>query len=204
MLSSTSRSLYIMTAFGIFCSRKSLTTTMKTLGPSLCVPCIARLQIRSWHREYPHIGKLHILRAPTSNFRTKVHSRSLHSDFKPFVPPTPTSLPKPAPPKTYRRTRKIIRRLLYLATGLGIAYEVDKFFLYSSLARSARTFWLGSLVATDYKINFRAHPPLADSIQALHTRNAERLFDLLRTNGGLYLKIGQAIAMQVNTGCVVE
>ncbi|KAL8897302.1 MAG: hypothetical protein Q9192_002653 [Flavoplaca navasiana] len=35
-----------------------------------------------------------------------------------------------------------------------------------------------------------------DSIQALHARNAERLFDLLRTNGGLYLKIGQAIAMQ--------
>ncbi|KAL8790300.1 MAG: hypothetical protein Q9213_000652 [Squamulea squamosa] len=78
----------------------------------------------------------------------------------------------------------------------GVAYEVDKYFLYSSLTRSARTFWLGSLVATDYKINFRAHPPLADSIQALHTRNAERLFDLLRTNGGLYLKIGQAIAMQ--------
>ncbi|KAI4285604.1 MAG: hypothetical protein L6R38_000506 [Xanthoria sp. 2 TBL-2021] len=186
-----------MTALGIFCSRKRvLQRAMKTSGPSLCVPCIARLQIRSWHRDFPHIGKLHTLRAPTSNFRTKVHSRSLYSNFKPFVPPTPTSLPKPAPPKTYRRTRKTIRRLLYLAIGLGIAYEVDKFFLYSSLARSARTFWLGSLVATDYKINFRAHPPLADSIQALHTRNAERLFDLLRTNGGLYLKIGQAIAMQ--------
>ncbi|KAI4143835.1 MAG: hypothetical protein L6R39_004429 [Caloplaca ligustica] len=54
----------------------------------------------------------------------------------------------------------------------------------------------GLVVASDYKINFRPHPPLADSIQALHARNAERLFDLLRTNGGLYLKIGQAIAMQ--------
>ena len=30
----------------------------------------------------------------------------------------------------------------------------------------------------------------------LHARNATRLFDLLRVNGGLYLKIGQAIAMQ--------
>lgn len=30
----------------------------------------------------------------------------------------------------------------------------------------------------------------------LHMRNAERLFHLLRANGGLYLKIGQAIAMQ--------
>lgn len=52
------------------------------------------------------------------------------------------------------------------------------------------------LVGIDYKINFRAHPPLARSIEALHGRNAERVFDLLRHNGGLYLKIGQAIAMQ--------
>ena len=51
-------------------------------------------------------------------------------------------------------------------------------------------------MAADYKINFRAHPPLAASIEALHARNAERLYDLLRANGGLYLKIGQAIAMQ--------
>jgi aarF domain-containing kinase len=33
-------------------------------------------------------------------------------------------------------------------------------------------------------------------VQDLHNRNAERLFNLLRSNGGLYLKIGQAIAMQ--------
>ncbi|KAL8842057.1 MAG: hypothetical protein Q9170_000660 [Blastenia crenularia] len=128
-----------------------------------------------------------------------VHSRRYiqSQEFKPFVPPSPASLPKAAPPKTYHRTRRWTRRFLYLALGLGAAYEVDQHFLYASLTRSARTFWLGLLVATDYKINFRPHPPLADSIQALHDRNAERLFNLLRTNGGLYLKIGQAIAMQV-------
>jgi len=49
---------------------------------------------------------------------------------------------------------------------------------------------------TDRSLDFREHPPLADSIEALHARNAERLFELLHTNGGLYLKIGQAIAMQ--------
>ena len=64
------------------------------------------------------------------------------------------------------------------------------------MTRSVRTFGLGLLVAIDYKINFRPNPPLADSIAALHARNAQRLFDLLRANGGLYLKIGQAIAMQ--------
>ena len=33
-------------------------------------------------------------------------------------------------------------------------------------------------------------------MQDVHLRSAERLFDLLRANGGLYLKMGQAIAMQ--------
>jgi aarF domain-containing kinase len=51
-------------------------------------------------------------------------------------------------------------------------------------------------VALDYKINFRPSPPFAKSINDLHTRSAERLSDLLRRNGGLYLKIGQAVAMQ--------
>lgn len=55
---------------------------------------------------------------------------------------------------------------------------------------------LGLVVAIDYKVNFRAHPPFANSVEEVHARNAERLFHLLRTNGGLYLKIGQAIAMQ--------
>jgi len=52
------------------------------------------------------------------------------------------------------------------------------------------------MVVIDYKINFRAHPPFANSVEDVHARNAERLSELLRTNGGLYLKIGQAIAMQ--------
>lgn len=116
--------------------------------------------------------------------------------FQPFVPPPPSSLPKPAPPKVYHRLRKWTRRLVYLAVGTGVIYAVDRQFIASSLTRSARTFGLGLVVALDYKINFRPHPPLAESIAALHVRNAERLFDLLRANGGLYLKIGQAIAMQ--------
>ena len=116
--------------------------------------------------------------------------------FQALAPPPPSSLPKPATPKTYRRTRKWARRLIYLSIGTGIIYAVDTQFYASSLTRSARTFGLGLVVAIDYKINFRAHPPFAQSIAALHARNAERLYDLLRANGGLYLKIGQAIAMQ--------
>lgn len=80
-------------------------------------------------------------------------------------------------------------------TGTAI-WALDRRLYASSLTRTVRSFSLGILVALDYKINFRAHPPLAPSIPALHARNAQRLYDLLRTNGGLYLKIGQAIAMQ--------
>lgn len=52
------------------------------------------------------------------------------------------------------------------------------------------------MIGFDYKINFRPNPPFAKSIEEVHGRNAQRIFDLIRTNGGLYLKIGQAIAMQ--------
>jgi aarF domain-containing kinase len=70
----------------------------------------------------------------------------------------------------------------------------------SGITRSLHTFGMGLLVAADYKLNFRPEPlPLIGTggdIPALHRRSAERLSDLLRENGGLYLKIGQAIAMQ--------
>jgi len=125
------------------------------------------------------------------------HSRRQQSQrFSLLIPPPPSSLPKPTPAKYYRRTRKWLRRLLYLSAFTGSAILLDKQFNASSLTRSFRTFGLGILVGIDYKINFRAHPTFAESIEALHARNAQKLFDLLRTNGGLYLKIGQAIAMQ--------
>lgn len=123
--------------------------------------------------------------------------RYVHSnEFKPFVPPSPSDLGKPIPAKTYARTRKWLRRLFYLSAATGIIYGIDNQFYASALTRTTHTFALGIYVALDYKINFRPNPPFASSIAAVHTRNAERLFDLLRTNGGLYLKIGQAIAMQ--------
>ncbi|KKK15574.1 hypothetical protein ARAM_007434 [Aspergillus rambellii] len=100
------------------------------------------------------------------------------------------------PAKTYTRTRRWLRRLFYLSLVTGVAYTVDTQFNAASLTRTARTFTLGLLVAVDYKVNFRPNPPLASSIAAVHARNAERLSNLLRQNGGLYLKIGQAIAMQ--------
>jgi aarF domain-containing kinase len=48
----------------------------------------------------------------------------------------------------------------------------------------------GALVAADYKMNFK--PGHVDNITALHERVAERLYNLLVENGGLYIKIGES------------
>ncbi|KAJ5720029.1 hypothetical protein N7493_006907 [Penicillium malachiteum] len=134
---------------------------------------------------------------PTLTLRRPLLHRHVHAgQFQPFIPPSPSSLGRPQAAKTYARTRKWLRRLIYTSIATGIIYGIDNQFYASSLTRTARTFSLGLLVALDYKINFRPHPPLASSIAAVHARNAERLSDLLRHNGGLYLKMGQAIAMQ--------
>ncbi|KAL5333879.1 ABC1 family-domain-containing protein [Aspergillus crustosus] len=136
------------------------------------------------------------LSSPSTSYPRSLRRFVHSSEFQPFVPPSPSSLGKPTPPKTYRRTRRWLRRLFYLSIATGTIYVLDTQFYAASLTRTARTFSLGLLVALDYKINFRPKPPLADSIADVHARNAERLSDLLRHNGGLYLKIGQAIAMQ--------
>ena len=149
----------------------------------LCGHCLRnakRPNIFNQKRLFPHL--------PFKSLQTQ--------QFQPFAPPSPGSLGKPTPAKTFPRTRRWLRRLLYLALGTGVLYGIDRQFYASSITRSARTFGLGLIVALDYKINFRPNPPLAPSIPALHARNAERLAGLLQSNGGLYLKIGQAIAMQ--------
>lgn len=131
------------------------------------------------------------------------HRRSLGTSgpFSPVHgPPPPSSLGAPQPARAFRRTTKWTRRILILVAAGGTLYLVDRQVSSSGLARSLRTFYTGLRVALDYKINFRAHPlPLIGSeggIEELHRRSAERMFELLRHNGGLYLKIGQAIAMQ--------
>jgi len=120
--------------------------------------------------------------------------------FEPLRPPPPSSLGAPRTARSFRRTRRWGRRLLLLGTLLGAGYLADRQLYAAGITRSLRTFGMGLLVAADYKLNFRPDPlPLVGSaggIPELHRRSAERLSDLLRENGGLYLKIGQAIAMQ--------
>lgn len=160
-------------------------------SPLLCRRCIARLNSPIPYRStsIPSLLSRHLARSQKS-----FHSRA--PSASPIVPPNPAELPKATPAKHYVRTRKWLRRLVWASLFAGGVLALDHQFYASSLQRSLRTFGLGLLIGFDYKINFRPHPPLADSIEALHARTAERVFNLLRTNGGLYLKIGQAIAMQ--------
>ncbi|KAK7419531.1 hypothetical protein QQX98_003300 [Neonectria punicea] len=116
--------------------------------------------------------------------------------YQPMRPPTPAELGAPKAAKQYRRGRRWARRLATISAVGGVIYLADQRTYAGGFARSVRTFGTGLLVALDYKLNFRPEPLTGGSVQDLHMRNAERLFHLLRANGGLYLKIGQAIAMQ--------
>lgn len=142
-----------------------------------------------------------ISRPPHAQLLQTRRSLQTSAPFQPLRgPPPPSSLGAPRPARTFRRTQRWTRRLLVLFAVGGTIYLLDRQVYASGLARSLRTFGTGVLVALDYKLNFRAHPlPLIGSeggIPELHRRSAERMSDLLRHNGGLYLKIGQAIAMQ--------
>ncbi|KAK5998725.1 ABC1 family protein lscO [Cladobotryum mycophilum] len=116
--------------------------------------------------------------------------------FQPLRPPSPSDLGAPRAAKQYTKSRKWGRRFALVFAIGGSIYLVDRQVYASGIGRSLRTFGTALLVALDYKINFRPEPWTGGTVPDLHMRNAERLFELLRANGGLYLKIGQAIAMQ--------
>ncbi|KAF8526696.1 atypical/ABC1/ABC1-B protein kinase [Gautieria morchelliformis] len=84
------------------------------------------------------------------------------------------------------------RGIGFVAFAGATIYVFDRQFNASSIGRNLRTLYTGALVAVDYKMNFK--PGHMDNITALHERVAERLYNLLVENGGLYIKIGQALA----------
>ncbi|KAI9826445.1 MAG: hypothetical protein M1826_006654 [Phylliscum demangeonii] len=152
-------------------------------------PCVRCLTRRSSHQRLPG-GP----RALSLSGRRSLRSEQFPPAFeRPAAHPLPP--PRPAPPR-FARLRRYARRIGYAGLAAGALYTIDRTFYASSVARTARTFGVGLVVAADYKLNFEPRHARAGSMEALHARNAARLFDLLRANGGLYLKIGQAIAMQ--------
>ncbi|KAJ7661587.1 ABC1 family-domain-containing protein [Mycena polygramma] len=89
------------------------------------------------------------------------------------------------------RWQRYLRRTGYLGLGVGVIYGVDRQFNASAVGRNLRTLWACTLITMDYKLNFT--PEKSDQIPELHERVANIMFNLFTSNGGLYIKIGQAI-----------
>ena len=89
---------------------------------------------------------------------------------------------------TFSRRKKYPRRLAYLALGIGTVYTVDNQYNASAIVRNLRTLWTCAAITLDYKLNFT--PEKSDQIPQLHERVADRVYNLLTSNGGLYIKIG--------------
>ena len=88
---------------------------------------------------------------------------------------------------------RFLAKMRRWALGLGglLAFKgYDDVFNYSTFQRNLYTNYTALLVGLDYKINFR---PGYD-IERLHARTAQRIYDLCKGNGGLYIKFGQQIA----------
>ncbi|WAQ93364.1 hypothetical protein PtA15_18A424 [Puccinia triticina] len=94
--------------------------------------------------------------------------------------------PPPAPPRLPHRT-------LFLGTALlGLGWAADRYLYAEAVARTLRLAYNAGLTIVDYKLNFSPDRP-ADE---LHARVANRLAACCERNGGLYIKLGQAIAIQ--------
>lgn len=99
----------------------------------------------------------------------------------------PATLPKSR--RQWTRTQTIGASVL--AGGLAL-YGYDYAFNASAITRAVRCVYNITFIGLDYKLNFKE----GKDINALHERSADRLLTLLIKNKGLYIKMGQAIAVQ--------
>ncbi|GAA5840258.1 hypothetical protein JCM9279_002327 [Rhodotorula babjevae] len=114
-----------------------------------------------------------------------------------LTPPPLSSIRTRLASTTAKPRSKTARRLRTAgAVGLGVAGVLawDKEFNADAISRSLRTSLFGVTLALDFKLNFDTSQP--DKIDALHERTARRLGALIDTNKGLYIKLGQALAIQ--------
>lgn len=142
---------------------------------------------------WPEFLRTQRIPAPTSPILLAACQRSTPAFLSRTISTSPTRATKFA----------WFRGLGYLVLAGGSVYVVDRHFNASAIRRNLRTLYTvrlylqyrillkmnqGVVIATDYKLNFK--PGQGENITALHERVAERLYNLLVDNGGLYIKIG--------------
>lgn len=86
---------------------------------------------------------------------------------------------------------KATKRIAAIAVTAGVVYGVDEYYYASVLQRSARAVYTLLWIALQYY-----NPSKYGDIEELHEIAAEKFFNLLVKNKGLYIKQGQAIANQ--------
>lgn len=105
----------------------------------------------------------------------------------------------PGPPK--KQLRWYWKLLITLGVTAGAAtggvIVADRYYMGGILTRSLRAYAALAQVGLDYKMHSGKNPKGGRvPIDELHDRNARRVCDMIKTNGGMFLKIGQAIAVQ--------
>ncbi|KAH6605373.1 abc1 domain-containing [Trichoderma cornu-damae] len=81
------------------------------------------------------------------------------------------------------------------ATAGGVV-AADKYWMGGILTRSLRAYAVLAQVGLDYNMHSKNPKEGRVTMDELHDRNAKRVCDMIKTNGGMFLKIGQAIAVQ--------
>lgn len=120
--------------------------------------------------------------------------------FQNISAPSFDSLPKPPKKKeaSTKKKEKGPRKSRFLRVSLGLltlgvaGYIYDANYNAYAVTRTLRTAYVMAEIAIDYKLNFAE----GKDIQALHLRSADKIYDLMVANKGLYIKMGQAVAVQ--------
>lgn len=95
--------------------------------------------------------------------------------------------------KTDRQpTRFWKKALIGLFGSTFLIYLGDSYLGHGIVERNVRSISTLIALSVDYKMHFQEDY----DVDALHERNAQRLYDLILENKGLYIKLGQMIAVQ--------
>lgn len=139
-----------------------------------------------------------------------VRTNPLNASFKNYSSVQPKKTVRlanrPAPKKTaetvtapLNTTAKTSGKLTFwqkLAIGVvgttGVIYLGDSYFGHGIIKRNTRSIYTLLKLSVDYKLHFNEEY----DVDVLHERNAQRLYDLIIENKGLYIKLGQMIAVQ--------